>query len=95
MLIAMICMDKPGHGEVRVQARPAHLEWLQNKSGAKLVHAGPILADDGNTPMGSLIIAEFDSLDAARTAQKQDPYELAGLFASVTIQPIRKALPAA
>jgi uncharacterized protein YciI len=94
MLVAMICMDKPNHAEVRAQTRPAHLDWLQNKSGAVLVHAGPILADDGNTPMGSLIIAEFDSLEAARAAAKQDPYALAGLFANVTIQPIRKALPA-
>ncbi len=94
MLIAMICTDKPNHQDVRQTMRPAHLEWLE-KSGVTLVHAGPILADDAQTPIGSLILAEFETLAAARGAQKNDPYEKAGLFASVTIQPIRKVLPAA
>lgn len=93
MLIAIICLDKPGKLDVRMKARPQHLEWLQGYA-AKLTFAGPLLGDDGNTPIGSLIVGDFESLEAARTIQKADPYTQAGLFESVTIQPTRKTFPA-
>ena len=94
MLVMMVCMDKPGHVDLRLKTRPQHLEWIEN-SGLPLMYAGPILADDGQTPAGSLILAEFDTLDAARAFQKNDPYAKAGLFEKVTVQPTRKVLPAA
>lgn len=94
MLVMMVCMDKPGHVDLRLKTRPQHLEWIEN-SGLALMYAGPILADDGQTPAGSLILAEFDTLDAARAFQKTDPYAKAGLFEKVTVQPTRKVLPAA
>ena len=94
MLVAFICHDKPGHVELRMKTRPAHLEWLEaNKD--KVTFAGPLLADDGQTPRGSLIVAEFETLDAARTFQKADPYTQAGLFAEVSAIPTRKVFPAA
>ncbi len=94
MLIAMICFDKPNHVEVRMKARPEHLAWLQ-ASGVPIMSAGPILQDDGETPMGTLLIGDFESLAAARALHKQDPYVKAGLFERVIIQPTRKVLPAA
>ena len=94
MLVMMVCMDKPNHVDLRLKTRPQHLEWIQGNSTG-LMYAGPILADDGQTPIGSLILAEFDTIDAARALQKTDPYAKAGLFEKVTIQPTRKVLPAA
>ena len=94
MLVMMVCIDKPGHLDLRLKTRPQHLAWIQ-ASTQKLMYAGPILADDGETPMGSLILVEFDTLAAARAFQKTDPYAIAGLFERVTVQPTRKVLPAA
>lgn len=94
MLVMMVCMDKADGLDLRLKTRPQHLEWIQN-APIKLMYAGPILADDGEKPIGSLIMAEFDNVAAARDFQKTDPYSKAGLFANVTIQPTRKVLPAA
>lgn len=94
MLIMMVCMDKPGHVDLRLKTRPEHLAWIEG-SGIDLVSAGPIMADDGETPIGSLILANFETLEAARTFQKTDPYTKVGLFGNVTIQPTRKVLPKA
>ncbi len=94
MLVMMVCTDKPNHVDLRLKTRSEHLAWIQG-AGLPLMYAGPILADDGETPAGSLIIAEFESLEAARAFQKTDPYSKAGLFAQVTVQPTRKVLPAA
>ena len=91
MLITIICHDKPGHVDLRMETRPAHLEWLTNPPPA--IFIGPILADDGTTMIGSLYVAEFESLAAAREFQKQDPYAKAGLFERVIVQPTRKVLP--
>jgi uncharacterized protein YciI len=94
MLVMMVCMDKANHVDLRLKTRPDHLAWITG-SGLPLMYAGPIMADDGETPAGSLIIAEFESLEAARAFQKTDPYSKVGLFDKVTIQPTRKVLPAA
>jgi hypothetical protein len=92
MLVTMICLDKPNHVDVRMKTRPKHLEWLE---GAKptIKWVGPILADDGATMIGSLYLAEFDTLAAARAFQRQDPYDQAGLFERVIVQPVRQVLP--
>lgn len=92
MLITMICLDKPGHVELRMKTRPAHLEWINANTPASLF-IGPILADDGETLIGSLYIAEFESLASARAFQKDDPYQKVGLFERVIIQPTRKLFP--
>jgi uncharacterized protein YciI len=87
-------MDKAGGLDLRLKTRPQHLDWIQG-ADIKLMYAGPILADDGETPIGSLIMAEFETVAAARDFQKTDPYNKVGLFDKVTIQPTRKVLPAA
>jgi uncharacterized protein YciI len=48
---------------------------------------GPMLADDGATPIGSLIVMEFATLDEAKTAFAQDPYAKAGLWATADVRP--------
>lgn len=86
MLFALLCKDKPGHLQVRLDNRPAHLDFLRklNDEGA-LKFAGPLMADDGK-PMGSLIVVEAaDKMEATRIGC-EDPYAKAGLFDSVKIR---------
>jgi len=82
------CEDKPGHTEVRQQNRPTHLEYIgQHK--AHVVVAGPLLAADEATPVGSLFILEYPDRAAAEAFAKDDPYAKAGLFARTAIKPWR------
>nr|WP_316656731.1 YciI-like protein [uncultured Gellertiella sp.] len=87
MLFALLCTDKPGHLPVRMETRPAHVDWLNGLNAAgTLKIAGPFLDADGK-PCGSLVIIRADDLAAARALAEQDPYAIAGLFESVDIKP--------
>ncbi|MGV1758570.1 YciI-like protein [Rhizobium sp. A22-96] len=87
MLFAFVCKDKPGHLNVRMEARPAHVEHL-NKLNAEgmLKMAGPFLDADGK-PSGSLVIVSAETIEAAKAIADADPYTKAGLFESVEIKP--------
>lgn len=100
MLYIIIGEDRPGSLEARLAARPAHLERLtQLQQEARLILAGPCPAIDSPDPgpagfSGSLIVAEFASLEAARDWADADPYVAAGVYAQVTVKPFKKVLPA-
>ncbi len=100
MLYAIIGEDRPGSLEARLAARPAHLERLTRlQQEARLILAGPCPAIDSPDPgpagfSGSLIVAEFASLEAARAWADADPYVAAGVYAQVTVKPFKKVLPA-
>ncbi|MBO3762485.1 YciI-like protein [Ciceribacter sp. L1K22] len=87
MLFAFLCTDKPGHLNVRMDTRPAHVEWLNalNTAGTLKI-AGPFLDPDGK-PCGSLVIVSAENIEAARTISEADPYAKAGLFDKVEIKP--------
>lgn len=87
MLFALICNDKPGHLQVRLDTRPEHVAFL-NELNAKgtLKFAGPFLDDDGK-PNGSLVVIEAADAAAAKAIADADPYAQAGLFDSVDIRP--------
>ena len=89
MPFAIVALDRPDAGTMRADNRPAHLEHL-DRHAAKLLAGGAVLADDGATPVGSLIV--FDSEDRAEVEAfvSGDPFSRAGLFASVSIYPWRK-----
>ncbi len=76
-----------------------HLERLQAlKSEGRLILAGPHPAVDSDDPgeagfSGSLVIAEFNSQDAAQTWADDDPYVAAGVYANVVVKPFKKVLP--
>lgn len=99
MLYALISEDGADSLEKRKGARPAHLARLEKlRDQGRLVLAGPHPAIDSDDPgpagfTGSLIIAEFDSLDDARDWADADPYVDAGVYASVTVKPFKKVLP--
>ena len=99
MLYAIIASDHPGTLDARMAARPAHLDrLLQLKAEGRLILAGPHPAVDSNDPgpagfSGSLVVAEFDSLQAAQSWADADPYRAAGVYASVTVKPFKLVLP--
>ena len=81
-LFALMCLDKPGHGAVRQDNRPAHRAHVAD-SGAVL-QGGPLLDDDG-AMIGSLLILDVPDRAAAEAWAEADPYARAGLFQSVTL----------
>jgi len=86
MHVALICRDKPGHLQTRLDARPAHVEFLNRLNAeGKLAFAGPFLGGDGK-PTGSLVVLSVASIDEAGTLAADDPYAKAGLFAEVEIR---------
>ena len=100
MLYVIIGEDRPDSLAQRLAARPAHLERLQAlQTEGRLILAGPCPAIDSPDPgpagfSGSVIIAEFASLEAAQAWAGADPYVAAGVYAKVTVKPFKKALPA-
>lgn len=92
MLTVWLCFDKPGSLDLRMKTRDEHLAWLE-KTVTSFKFAGPLLGDDGATPQGSMIVAEFESLAQSRDMQKQDPYHKAGLFDRVIVQPTKQVFP--
>lgn len=100
MLYAIWTEDLPDALPRRRAARPAHFEYLKHlQTEGRLILAGPRprvdAADPGEAGFhGSLIVAEFSSLDDARAWAAQDPYARANVFGRVEIQPFVKALPA-
>ena len=92
MQYAIHCLDKPDSVELRLANREAHVAHLR-RQGEHLVAAGPLLADDGQTMIGSLIIVAFADRAALDTFVGDDPYARAGLFQSVSVKPWKKVLP--
>jgi uncharacterized protein YciI len=99
MLYAILGEDAPGSLEKRREARQAHLERLEQlKNEGRLVLAGPFPAIDASEPgpagfTGSLIVAEFLSLEDAESWIAGDPYVTRGIFARVAVKPFRQVLP--
>ncbi len=99
MLYAISGEDIPESLERRLAARTAHLDRINilQKDG-RLILAGPYPAIDSPDPgpegfSGSLIVAEFESLEAARTWAETDPYVTSGVFAKLTVKPFKKVMP--
>ncbi len=99
MLYAIFSEDVDNSLPLRMKARPAHLERLQKlKDEGRLVLAGPCPAIDSNDPgeagfTGSLVIAEFASLNEAQAWADADPYIEAGVYQQVIVKPFKKVLP--
>jgi uncharacterized protein YciI len=99
MLYVIIGRDAANSLDKRLAARPDHLQRLQKlRDEGRLLLAGPFPAIDAEDPgpagfRGSLIVAEFDSLDDAQAWAQGDPYAAAGVYESVDVLPFRKVLP--
>lgn len=99
MYYAIISHDVGESLSLRRATRPAHLARLEALAAAgRLLLAGPFPAVDREDPgeagfTGSLVVAAFPSLAEAEAWASQDPYQLAGVYAQVTVKPFRKVLP--
>lgn len=99
MWYAIISEDVEDSLELRKSARPAHLERVNALvDEGRLLLAGPHPAVDAADPgpagfTGSLIVAEFESLEAAKTWAGEDPYVQAGVYSKVTVKPFKQVLP--
>lgn len=100
MLYTIVGEDRSDSLAARLEARPAHVERLkQLQDEGRLILAGPFPAIDSPDPgpagfSGSLIVAEFTSLEVAQGWADADPYVQAGVYAQVTVKPFKKVLPA-
>ena len=84
MIFSFILIDKPDAGDLRQRVRPEHKAYLAGVA-ERMAFAGPLVADDGQTMMGSLLAIDFPSRDAAHAWLADEPFTRAGLYASVTI----------
>ena len=83
----IIGIDHPDTIDIRMQVRPKHLEYLHGEHArVKVRLAGPLLARDGKTMIGSMIVIEASEDEAAARFADSDPFRKAGLFAEVTIR---------
>ena len=84
MIFSFILIDKPDAGDLRQRIRPEHKAYLAGVA-ERMAFAGPLVADDGQTMLGSLLAIDFPSRDAAHAWLVDEPFTRAGLYASVTI----------
>ena len=100
MLYAIMATDREDSLPARLEARPAHLERLETlQADGRLIIAGPHPALDTPDPgpagfSGSLIVAEFASLEDAQSWADADPYVAAGVYQQVLVKPFKKVFPA-
>ena len=98
-LYALIGHDRPDSLELRMSVRAEHLARVRRLADeGRIAIAGPFPAVDADEPTaagftGSLIIAEFDSLEAATAWADSDPYVDAGVFSRVIVKPYKLVLP--
>lgn len=95
MLFMLLATDAENAAQARQQARAEHLARLAelDKAG-RLFTAGPTpMPDNPDAVSGSLIIADFDSLDDAEAWAGDDPYVHAGVYSEILIRPFKKVLP--
>lgn len=99
MWYAINCLDHPDSLDKRKATRPRHLARLKELlDQGRLLLAGPFPAIDAEDPgpagySGSLIVAEFEDLEAAQAWAHADPYRAAGVYREVTVRPFRQTLP--
>lgn len=99
MLYMIYSRDVANSLENRLKARPAHLERLQQLDDeGRLFMAGPLPAIDSEDPgeagfTGSLVVAEFDSLNDARQWAAQDPYIEHGVYDNSVVKPFKRVFP--
>jgi uncharacterized protein YciI len=91
MLFVATCTDKPDSSALRLENRPAHLNYL-NGLGAKVKAGGALLSYDRASVLGSMLILEGDDQAEIAALLAEDPYARAGLFASIDVKPWRQAV---
>lgn len=91
-MFVITCIDKPGALELRLANRAAHLDYARGWAD-RMLAGGPLLSDDGQAMLGSLLILTVEDRAEVDRFLAGDPYAKAGLFESVTVRRYRKVLP--
>jgi uncharacterized protein YciI len=92
MIYAITLIDKPQAADLRQRVRPVHKEYLA-RIADRIAFAGPLLADDGTTMVGSLLVIDFDSRAAVNAWLAEEPFTKAGLYASTSVYPFTNLWP--
>ncbi|CCQ75379.1 YciI family protein [Magnetospira sp. QH-2] len=92
MLFTILCKDKPDSLDLRLANREAHLAYAADWN-SKMAIGGPLLADDGTTMIGSMLVLDVEDKAEAQKFVDGDPYGQAGLFSSVEIHGYKKVFP--
>ena len=92
MLYTFVLLDKPGGLALRQQVRPEHKAYLAAMAD-RIAFAGPFLADDGQAMVGSLLVIDFPSREAAAAWLAAEPFTRAGLYASTSIYAFQNLWP--
>ena len=92
MIFMIRCTDKPDSAEIRQQTREEHLAYIREHL-QDVYCAGPLLGEDGQTPVGSLLLMDFPTRAYAEAFAQADPYNQAGLFQEVEIKPWKEVFP--
>ena len=92
MLYAITLLDRPDGAALRAQVRPAHKAYLA-RIAERIAFAGPLVADDGTTMIGSLLVIDFDGRDAAIAWLRDEPFTCAGLYAATQVHAFRNLWP--
>jgi uncharacterized protein YciI len=84
MIYVFHLLDRPGAASLRNDIRPQHKAYLAQVAD-RMAFAGPLLADDGQQMIGSLLAIDFDSREAAVRWMQDEPFTKAGIYASVAV----------
>jgi len=92
MIYVFHLLDKPQGLDLRQRVRPEHKAYLAAVAD-RIAFAGPLLADDGTTMVGSVLAIDFDSREAALAWQADEPFTRAGLYAGVQVHAFQNLWP--
>ena len=92
MLYAFMLTDRPDSAALRARVRPEHKAYLGSVAD-HIAFAGPLLADDGQTMLGSLLVIDFADRAAALAWQRDEPFTRAGLYATSQVHAFRNLWP--
>ena len=92
MLYAITLIDRPGAAGLRLRERPAHKAHMATVA-ERIAFAGPLLADDGTTKVGSLLVIDFADRAAVLAWLANEPFTRAGVYASTSVHAFRNLWP--
>jgi len=89
MHIIVHALDRPNAVGDRLAHYDAHKAYLAD-APVKTVISGPLLAEDGETMIGSLFLFEADTVEEVERFNAADPFAKAGIWERVEIHPFLK-----
>jgi uncharacterized protein YciI len=92
MIFVFHLLDRPNAAELRQSVRPEHKAYLAQMAD-RIAFAGPLLGEDGQTMVGSLLAIDFESREAALDWQAQEPFTKVGLYEQVSVLPFENLWP--